>query len=69
MKESLLILKGDPIRYVFDLSIAIRQLVGLAYPYVPVSERSELVVKYLIDSLDNKTIQCHLLTADTSINI
>lgn len=34
---------------------------GLAQTYVLTSERSDLV-----DSLDNKTLQCHLLTADTS---
>lgn len=39
---------------------------GLDLPYVPVSERGEFAVEYIIGSLDNKAIKCHPLTADTS---
>lgn len=59
-------MRRDPNRSVFDLSGKVGRLVGLAHPYVPASERSDLIVEDLIDSLDNRTFRCHLLTADTS---
>lgn len=47
----------------FNLSIEIGWLV--AHPYVAYSECSNLEVEYFIDSLDNKTLQCHLFNAGT----
>lgn len=59
-------LKRDPSEPTFDLSIEVTRLVGLAHTYVQVSKCGEFVVEYLVGSLENKALQCHLLSVDTS---
>lgn len=59
-------LRWDPNGSIFELSVNVGRLVGLAHPYVPVSERGQLVIDCLIDNVDDRDIQFHLLTADTS---
>lgn len=40
---------------------------GLARPYVPVSQISDLIVEYIQWDLDNMTFRCHWLNKDTSM--
>lgn len=65
VKEKLEKMRHYPNRSVFNLSVEIGRLVGLAHPHVPASECSDLIAEYLIESLDNRTLQCHLLVTDT----
>lgn len=66
-QERLLGLKRDPQVAVYDLTVDIGCLVGLAHPYLPTGERDQLTVKYLVRSLDNRVLQSQLLIADTSM--
>lgn len=44
----------------------IEHLVGVAHPYIPVNNQVQLVRDHLVRSLDNRTLQRHLLTVDTA---
>lgn len=65
VKEKLANFKRDPQGSIFDLNVEIGCLVWLAHPHSPAGNSARLVVNYLI-SKDNRAIQQHLLTVDTS---
>lgn len=65
-KERLLSLKRGSSQPIPDLALEIKGLVGLAHPTMSEREREQMAIDHLIRSLDNKALQRHLLTADTS---
>lgn len=65
--ERLLGLKGDLQESVLDLAMEIRKLVSLAHPSTPINERELLSICYLILGIDNKSLQRHLLSVDTTV--
>lgn len=62
-KERLLGLKRDSQE---SVSIEIRCLANSAHPTMSVKERGQLLIGYLVRSMDNKSLQWHLLTTDTN---
>lgn len=49
-----------------DLAIDIRKLVSVAHSNIPIGDREQMVINYLIHNVYNLAIQRHLLSVDTS---
>lgn len=65
-KEKLLHQKKDPQRLVHDLVLEIKKLVSIAYSclHIPISDREQMIIDYLVQSIDNRSIKWHLLSVD-----
>lgn len=58
-------MRRDFNRSVLNLNFEIGRLVGLAHPHVSDSEHSDLIVEYIIESLDNKEFAMPFFIADS----
>lgn len=65
-KDKLIALSMDSQSSVFELAIEISLLLSLAHSHIPIADREQIVVDYLIHSVENHVMQRHLLSVDTS---